>query len=32
MFAVVSGGVATVLVVFAVAKKWPEMRRLGKLQ
>jgi MFS family permease len=32
MFAVVSGGVATVLVVLAVARKWPEMRRLGRLE
>ncbi len=31
IFAVVSGGIATILVVVAVARKWPEMVRLGKL-
>ncbi len=31
IFAVVSGGVATILVVIAVSRKWPEMVRLGKL-
>jgi MFS family permease len=31
IFAVVSGGVATVLVVIAVTRKWPEMVRLGRL-
>ncbi len=31
IFAVVSGGVATILVVIAVTRKWPQMVQLGKL-
>ncbi len=31
VFAVVSGGIATILVVIAVTRKWPEMVRLGSL-
>nr|MBA3872781.1 MFS transporter [Anaerolineae bacterium] len=31
IFAVVSGGIATILVVITVARKWPEMVHLGKL-
>ncbi len=31
VFAVVSGGIATILVVIAVTRKWPEMVRLGRL-
>jgi len=31
IFAVVSGGIATILVVITVARKWPEMVHLGRL-
>ncbi len=31
VFAVVSGGIATILVVIAVTRKWPEMVKLGRL-
>ena len=31
IFAVVSGGIGTILVVFWVARKWPEITQLGKL-
>ncbi len=31
VFAVVSGGIVTVLVVLSVARKWPEMAQLGRL-
>jgi MFS family permease len=31
ILAVVSGGIGTIIVVLAVARTWPELRRLGKL-
>jgi MFS family permease len=31
VFSVVSGGIGTILVVVAVARKWPEIRRYGRL-
>ncbi|MBL8160417.1 MAG: MFS transporter, partial [Anaerolineae bacterium] len=31
ILAVVSGGIGTILVVLAVARTWPELRRMGKL-
>ncbi len=31
VFSVVTGGIGTILVVLAVAKIWPEIRRYGKL-
>ena len=32
VLSVVGGGIATILVVLAVAKKWPQVRRFGPLQ
>jgi hypothetical protein len=32
LLSVVGGGIGTILVVLAVAKKWPEVRRIGPLQ